>query len=402
MLSASRSYADARAITTPLVAARRGETTGRNNADVRCESLKNLRDRITSVKNTKKITDAMKLVAAAKVRRAQNAVQNGRPFSENLVKVMYGVNQRLRVEDVDVPLTEARAVKSVLLVCCTGDRGLCGGFNNAVIKSTEVRKAELEGMGIRVKVLTVGKKGSSYFAKRIGDDVRGRPPHTPPRARAPRRPSLRPPSADRAALTAPPVPGARTATHQLVAQLDMGQAPTTKEAQAVADAIFAEFVSEEVDKVELCYTRFVSLISSKPVIQSLLPLSPAGEVCDVEGNCIDAAEDELFRLTTLDGQLTVERDTVVTETAEFDASLLFEQDPVQILDALLPLYLNSQVLRSLQESLASELAARMQAMNNASDNAKDLGKRITQKYQRNRQAKITKELIELSAGAGAV
>lgn len=358
MLSASRSYADARAITTPLVAARRGEASGRNNADVRCESLKNLRDRITSVKNTKKITDAMKLVAAAKVRRAQNAVQNGRPFSENLVKVMYGVNQRLRVEDVDVPLTEARAVKSVLLVCCTGDRGLCGGFNNAVIKSTEVRKAELEGMGIRVKVLTVGKKGSSYFAKRIGDD--------------------------------------------LVAQLDMGQAPTTKEAQAVADAIFAEFVSEEVDKVELCYTRFVSLISSKPVIQSLLPLSPAGEVCDVEGNCIDAAEDELFRLTTLDGQLTVERDTVVTETAEFDASLLFEQDPVQILDALLPLYLNSQVLRSLQESLASELAARMQAMNNASDNAKDLGKRITQKYQRNRQAKITKELIELSAGAGAV
>merc|ERR1712137_1386050 len=119
--------------------------------------------------------------------------------------------------------------------------------------------------------------------------------------------------------------------------------------------------------------------SSKPVIQSLLPLSPAGEVCDVEGNCIDAAEDELFRLTTL-----------------------FEQDPVQILDALLPLYLNSQVLRSLQESLASELAARMQAMNNASDNAKDLGKRITQKYQRNRQAKITKELIEFSAGAGAV
>ena len=101
-------------------------------------------------------------------------------------------------------------------------------------------------------------------------------------------------------------------------------------------------------------------------------------------------------------ELTVERDTVVTETAEFDASLLFEQDPVQILDALLPLYLNSQVLRSLQESLASELAARMQAMNNASDNAKDLGKRITQKYQRNRQAKITKELIELSAGAGAV
>ena len=93
---------------------------------------------------------------------------------------------------------------------------------------------------------------------------------------------------------------------------------------------------------------------------------------------------------------------MITETAEFDASLLFEQDPVQILDALLPLYLNSQVLRSLQESLASELAARMQAMNNASDNAKELGKKVSGKYQRQRQAKITTELIELTAGAGSV
>lgn len=338
---------------------RQGQNTVKRGGNlVVCESLKNLRDRISSVKNTKKITDAMKLVAAAKVRRAQTAVQNGRPFSENLVKVMYGVNQRLRVEDVDVPLTEARPVKSVLLVCCTGDRGLCGGFNNSVIKATEERKAELEKLGIRVKVLTVGKKGGLYFGKRLGDD--------------------------------------------LVAKLDMGQSPTTKEAQAVADQVFAEFVSEEVDKVELVYTRFVSLISSKPVLQSLLPLSPAGEICDVDGNCVDAAEDELFRLTTSEGKFAVEREKVVTETAEFDATLLFEQDPVQILDALLPLYLNSQVLRSLQESIASELAARMQAMNNASDNAKDLGKRITSKYQRQRQAKITNELIELTAGAGSV
>ena len=359
-LSAARS--NALAGSSHMCAPRRAPVnsrTSRGDQQVVCESLKDLRDRIGSIKNTKKITDAMKLVAAAKVRRAQTAVQNGRPFSENLVKVMYGVNQRLRVEDVDIPLTEARPVKSVLLVCCTGDRGLCGGFNNAVIKATEDRKAELEGMGIRCKVLTVGKKGSTYFGKRVGDD-------------------------------------------DLVAAMDMGQAPTTKEAQAVADQVFAEFVSEEVDKVELIFTKFVSLISSKPILQSLLPLSPAGEVCDVEGNCLDANEDELFRLTTVDGKMAVERDEVITETAEFDASLLFEQDPVQILDALLPLYLNSQVLRSLQESLASELAARMQAMNNASDNAKELGKKVSGKYQRQRQAKITTELIELTAGAGSV
>jgi len=87
-----------------------------------------------SVKNTKKITDAMKLVAAAKVRRAQDAVVNGRPFAENLVKVLYGVNQCLQDEDVDSPLTNIRYVKSVLLVVITGDRGLCGGYNNYVLK----------------------------------------------------------------------------------------------------------------------------------------------------------------------------------------------------------------------------------------------------------------------------
>lgn len=99
-----------------------------------CAGLKEMKQRIDSVSNTKKITDAMKLVAAAKVRRAQEAVVNGRPFSENLVKVLYGVNQRLRTEDVDSPLINVRPVKTVLLAVVTGDRGLCGGYNNFVIK----------------------------------------------------------------------------------------------------------------------------------------------------------------------------------------------------------------------------------------------------------------------------
>merc|ERR1711977_807823 len=106
----------------------------RNSPKVYASGMKALRDRMESVKNTKKITDAMKLVAAAKVRRAQEAVLNGRPFAENLVKVLYGVNQRLQDEDVDSPLTSIRPVKTVLLVVVTGDRGLCGGYNNYIIK----------------------------------------------------------------------------------------------------------------------------------------------------------------------------------------------------------------------------------------------------------------------------
>ncbi len=143
-------------------------------------------------------------------------------------------------------------------------------------------------------------------------------------------------------------------------------------------------------------------MKSEPVIHTLLPLSPKGEICDINGICVDAAEDEFFRLTTREGKLTVERDVIRTTTAEFSPILQFEQDPVQILDALLPLYLNSQILRALQESLASELAARMSAMSNATDNAVEIRKALSIVYNRQRQAKITGEILEIVAGADAL
>ncbi|XP_065878479.1 ATP synthase gamma chain, chloroplastic [Euphorbia lathyris] len=321
-------------------------------------SLRDLRNRIASVKNTQKITEAMKLVAAAKVRRAQEAVVNGRPFSETLVEVLYNINEQLQIEDVDAPLTKVRPVKKVALVVITGDRGLCGGYNNNMLKKAEARMRELKGLGVEYTVISVGKKGNSYF---------GRRPYIP---------------VDRF--------------------IEGTNLPTAKEAQAIADDVFSLFVSEEVDKVELLYTKFVSLIKSSPVIHTLLPLSPKGEICDINGNCVDAAEDEFFRLTTKEGKLTVERGVTRTKTADFSAILQFEQDPVQILDALLPLYLNSQILKALQESLASELAARMSAMSNATDNASDLQKELSRIYNRKRQAKITGEILEIVAGADAL
>lgn len=172
----------------------------------------------------------------------------------------------------------------------------------------------------------------------------------------------------------------------------------------MADEVFSEFVSEGVDKVELLYTRFVSLISSRPVVQTLLPLTPSGQVCTVNGVCVDAKDDEVFALTTEEGKFAVKREAAPVDTsgAVFDGVITFEQDPNQILDALLPLYMNSQVLRALQESIASELAARMTAMGAASDNAKSLGKTLNLTYNRQRQAKITGEICELVAGAAAV
>lgn len=334
-----------------------GRSQSSSTPKVQC-GLRELRERIDSIKNIQKITEAMKLVAAAKVRRAQEAVINGRPFSETLVSVLYDINERLQGEDIDVPLTNVRPVKRVALVVITSDRGLCGGFNNGVIKKAETRITELKELGLEYSVISVGKKGNSYFSRRPNVNV-----------------------------------------DMFIAA---GIFPTAKEAQTIADNVFSLFVSEEVDKVELVYTKFVSLIRFDPVIHTLLPLSPKGKVVDVNGNCVDALEDEFFRLTTKQGKLALERESVRKRREELSPLLQFEQDPVQIIDAMMPLYLNSQILRALQENTASELAARMNAMSNATDNAVDLKKTFSIAYNRERQAKVTRELLEIVAGAEAL
>ncbi|MFB2978710.1 F0F1 ATP synthase subunit gamma [Microseira sp. BLCC-F43] len=311
-------------------------------------NLKSIRDRIKSVKNTKKITEAMRLVAAAKVRRAQEQVIATRPFADALAQVLYGLQTRLRFEEANLPLLKQREVKSVGILVISGDRGLCGGYNSNVIRRAETRAKELKAEGIDYKFVIVGRKASQYFQRREQ-----------------------------------PIDASFTGLEQI---------PTAGEASKIADELLSLFLSESVDRVELVYTKFVSLISSRPVIQTLLPLDPQGLNTD----------DEIFRLTTRGGNFQVEREKVTSQVRSLPQDMLFEQNPVQILDALLPLYLNNQLLRALQESAASELAARMTAMNNASENAKELIGTLTLSYNKARQAAITQELLEVVAGAEAL
>jgi F-type H+-transporting ATPase subunit gamma len=175
--------------------------------------------------------------------------------------------------------------------------------------------------------------------------------------------------------------------------MGLEQIPTAAEASMIADELLSLFLSGTVDRVELVYTKFVSLISSRPVIQTLLPLTPQG---------LEPTDDEIFRLTTRGGDFEVTREKVAAPTRTFPRDMIFEQDPVQILDALLPLYLNNQLLRALQESAASELAARMTAMNNASENASELVGTLTLSYNKARQAAITQEILEVVGGAEAL
>jgi F-type H+-transporting ATPase subunit gamma len=312
-------------------------------------NLKSIRDRIQSVKNTKKITEAMRLVAAARVRRAQEQVLATRPFADRLAQVLYNLQTRLRFEDVDLPLLKKRELRSVGLLVISGDRGLCGSYNSSVIRRAEIRANELKAEGLDYKFVLVGRKAVQYFQRREQ-----------------------------------PIDATYTGLEQI---------PTAAEASSIADELLSLFLSESVDRIELVYTKFVSLVSSRPVVQTLLPLDAQG---------LETADDEIFRLTTRAGEFEVERQKVSTSVRSFPRDMLFEQDPVQILDALLPLYLNNQLLRALQESAASELAARMTAMNNASDNASELIGTLTLSYNKARQAAITQQILEVVGGAEAL
>lgn len=308
-----------------------------------------IRDRITSVKNTKKITTAMKLVAAAKVRRAQDAVLATRPFSETLQSVFGGLIGRLGSEALDLPLLTEREVKKVTILVITGDRGLCGGYNSFMIKKAEARYKELKGQGIECDFIVVGKKGITYFERR---------------------------------------------QYPIRKSFECGQKPTTKEALAISEEILNTYLSGETDTVELMYTKFVSLIVSAPSVRTLVPFSASQ---------ISQEGDEVFQLTSSEGQFGVEREDLgVAEPQDFPNDMIFEQDPLQIVNSILPLYLNGQILRTLQESVASELAARMQSMQSASDNAGDLAKRLSMEYNRARQAAVTQEILEIVSGSAAL
>jgi len=291
----------------------------------------------------------MRLVAAAKVRRAQEQVLRSRPFADRLARMLENLQSRLRFEDVSsTPLLEQeRPLRHITLVVVSADRGLCGGYNASIIKRAEQRFVELTGKGFTVELVLIGRKATTYFKNRS-------------------------------------YPILSTFT-------GLEQVPTAEDAGRIGDEILAEFLSGSTDRVEMIYTKFVSLVSSAPVAQTLLPLDPQG---------IAAQDDEIFRLTTREGRLSVERGgTSANEAPPLESEFVFEQSPDQLLNALLPLYLDNQLLRSLQEAAASELASRMTAMNNASDNAKELAKTLTLDYNKARQAAITQEILEVVGGS---
>ena len=254
-------------------------------------------------------------------------------------------------EDIELPILEKRDVKKVGLVLVTGDRGLCGGYNSAVIKAATRRINKLKDQGIAVELLLVGRKGEQWFGKR-------------------------------------PTPIAR--------KFVLGNVPQPAVGSELANLLVAKFLTQEIDAAEIIYTRFNSLISSDPSIRTLLPLSLTG---------IESEEDEVFMMTTKEGKLVMQKNVPASEEASGPVAIpdyIFEDEPAEILNTMLTLYFAATVMRCLQESVASELACRMTAMQSASNNAKKITNVLSQIYNRARQSTVTAEILEISAGAAAL
>jgi F-type H+-transporting ATPase subunit gamma len=294
-------------------------------------SLKTLRIRINSVKSTQKITSAMKMVAASKLRRAQSQAEAARPYAERMERMLSALAASV-VGSPTAPqlLAGTGNEKTHLLVAVTADRGLAGAFNTNVGRATRALARKLESEGKTVKILAVGRKGRDYLKRELSDKLIG------------------------------DISYAGRKRIEFVDAEDIGQRVTTM------------LASGEFDVCTIVYNQFRSVISQVTTETRVVP-APLPEV-------------------SLDTK----------DTGGAQAIYEFEPDEESILAKLLPQALAIQMYRALLESAAGEHAARMTAMDNATRNAGDMIKRLTQNYNRARQANITKELIEIISGAEAV
>jgi F-type H+-transporting ATPase subunit gamma len=292
-------------------------------------SLKDLKNRIASVKATQKITKAMKMVAAAKLRRAQEAAEAARPYSQRMGAVLANIAKAVTDADGAPTLMTGTGQDQVhLLVVCTAERGLCGGFNSQIARFAREHVRKLLAEGKTVKIFTVGKKGHDILRREFASLIIERK------------------------------------------ELRDVKRVGFENADQVGKRIIEMYAAGEFDVCTLFYSEFKSVISQVPTAQRLIPAS-AGAV---------QAED-------------AEHAGAVYE---------YEPDPASILEDLIPRNISVQVFRALLENVAGEMGAKMSAMDNATRNAGEMINKLTLSYNRQRQAQITKELIEIISGAEAL
>ena len=345
-------------------------------------NILDIRRRIRSVINTRQITRAMKMVSAARLRRAQERALAARPYAQMLTNVLKSLVSRADVYDpatgeVLHPLLVHREEKNVLLVVITGDKGLAGAFNANILKAA-TRFIESKS-GKNIEIEAVGRKGRDFLKRRF-------------RTAEPRK----------ADSTAAPQ---TTLVGELVGVLNKLDYSLASE---LAERLIARYTHSEVDSVYLVYNEFKSVIAQRLVVEQLLPIEKIGapeiaqaKEMDLEEKrrAIEAAKGAGVGLRPTD---TREADAHAAAFATAPVDYIYEQPPKDLFRALLPKYVGIQIFHALLESVAAEHAARMTAMESATSNASDMIDSLTLQMNRVRQAKITKEIIEIVSGAAAL
>ncbi|PQJ76861.1 ATP synthase F1 subunit gamma [Polaribacter glomeratus] len=284
-------------------------------------NLKEIRNRITSIKSTMQITSAMKMVSAAKLKKAQDAITAMRPYSSKLTELLQNLSATLD-SDASSEYSKPREVSKVLIVAITSNRGLCGGFNSSITKGV-IRTINEKYSDVKVDIFSIGKKGGDVLAKKVK------------------------------------VVEKRNAIYD-----DL----TFDNVAAIAEELMVLYTSGTYDKIELVYNQFKNAATQITQVEQFLPIKP------IEGG----------------------------DALAVNSDYIFEPSKEEIVLALIPKSLKTQLYKALRDSFASEHGARMTAMHKATDNAKDLRDDLLLTYNKARQAAITNEILEIVGGAEAL
>ena len=367
-------------------------------------NILDIRRRIRSVVNTRQITKAMKTVSAAKLRRAQEAALAARPYAQMLTNVLKSLVSRAEIYDPITgeprhPLLEVRPEKNILLIVVTGDKGLAGAFNTNILKLASRFIQSKADQNIDIEC--IGRKGRDFMRrryplapKRVDESENdSRKNEAPDASRVRRDPEGVPERAGRVQIVGEYVGVLGKVEHNF--------------ASTVGQKVVARYIDGEIDAVYILFNEFKSVIAQRLVAVRLLPITEIGEV-DVQMAEEPSEEERKQRIeaakTTHTGLRSPDTSATDEAAAKFGTQpvdYIYEQPPGELFQGILPKYIGIQIFRALLESVAAEHAARMTAMDAATSNASDMIDSLTLVMNRARQAKITKEIIEIVSGAAA-
>ncbi|HEY3971353.1 MAG TPA: FoF1 ATP synthase subunit gamma [Candidatus Sulfotelmatobacter sp.] len=358
-------------------------------------NILDIRRRIRSVINTRQITKAMKVVSAAKLRRAQDRALAARPYAQMLTNVLKSLVARTEIYDPETgepkhPLLAHREEKNILLIVVTGDKGLAGAFNANITKAAARFLESKEGKNVDIEA--IGRKGRDFLRRRypaakvqtqsLAELGESNEPEAEPSGRA----------------------GETQITGEHVGVLGKVE---FAQASALAENVIERYGHEDIDAVYVVFNEFKSVIAQRLVVEQILPIEQIGQQAVRMSEEMTEEEKKKAKEAAITAGVgmrgpdrNVEEAATQFGTAQVD--YIYEQPPEELFRALLPKYVSIQIFRALLESVAAENAARMTAMDSATNNATDMIDSLTLVMNRARQAKITKEIIEIVSGAAAM